>query len=69
MSTDTSTNPYLSGNLAPIATEYTAVDLPVTGELPEELDGRYVRNGPNPLGAIDAASYHWFTGDGMVHGL
>ena len=69
MSTDTSTNPYLSGNLAPIATEHTAVDLPVTGELPEELDGRYVRNGPNPLGAIDAASYHWFTGDGMVHGL
>ena len=69
MSTDTPTNPYLSGNLAPIATEHTAVDLPVTGELPEELDGRYVRNGPNPLGAIDTATYHWFTGDGMVHGL
>jgi len=69
MGTDTATNPYLSGNLAPIDTEHTAVDLEVTGELPEELDGRYVRNGPNPLGEVDPATYHWFTGDGMVHGV
>lgn len=69
MGTGTATNPYLSGNAAPIDTEYTALDLEVTGELPEELDGRYVRNGPNPLGEVDPAAYHWFTGDGMVHGL
>jgi carotenoid cleavage dioxygenase len=27
-----------------------------------------MRIGPNPIEA-DPASYHWFTGDGMVHGL
>jgi carotenoid cleavage dioxygenase len=61
-------NPYLSGNFAPVAEEVTAVDLPVLGSLPEHLDGRYVRNGPNPRHA-DPATYHWFTGDGMVHGV
>ena len=35
---------------------------------PAELDGRYLRNGPNPVGPVDPATYHWFTGDGMVHG-
>ena len=62
-------NPYLSGSLAPIDVEHTAVDLEVTGTLPAELDGRYVRNGPNPLGEVDPTTYHWFTGDGMVHGV
>ncbi len=37
--------------------------------MPAELDGRYVRNGPNPVGPVDPATYHWFTGDGMVHGV
>ena len=36
---------------------------------PAELDGSYLRNGPNPIGAQDPDAYHWFTGDGMVHGL
>jgi 8'-apo-carotenoid 13,14-cleaving dioxygenase len=62
-------NTYLSANFAPIATEVTALDLPVVGELPAELSGRYLRNGPNPIEAPDAAQYHWFLGDGMVHGI
>jgi len=62
-------NPFLEGNLAPVTEETTVFDLKITGTLPPELDGRYVRNGPNPLGPVDAAKYHWFTGDGMVHGL
>ena len=49
--------------------ELTTLDLPVTGRLPSELDGRYLRNGPNPVAAVDPATYHWFTGDGMVHGI
>lgn len=61
-------NPYLSGNFAPVSEEVTALDLPVTGTLPPELDGRYLRNGPNPIDA-DPATYHWFTGEGMVHGI
>jgi len=62
------TNPYLEGNFAPVTDEVEAFDLEVTGTLPEVLDGRYLRNGPNPITA-DPASYHWFTGAGMVHGI
>ncbi|MEO6629797.1 MAG: carotenoid oxygenase family protein, partial [Aquihabitans sp.] len=62
-------NRYLEDRYAPIAVEYTEHDLSVTGTLPPELDGRYLRNGPNPLVAPDPASYHWFLGDGMVHGV
>lgn len=64
-----STNPYLNGNFGPVAEETTAFDLPVVGSIPEGLDGRFLRNGPNPLVAADPATYHWFSGDGMVHGV
>ena len=47
----------------------TAVDLPVTGRLPAALGGRLLRIGPNPMPPPDPATYHWFTGDGMVHGV
>jgi len=60
---------YLTGEYAPVAEEITAFDLPVEGTLPEELAGRYLRNGPNPIGEVDPETHHWFTGDGMVHGL
>lgn len=66
---DTTTNRYLAGLYAPVDQERTAFDLEVSGELPPELDGRYLRNGPNPLAAPDPDAYHWFTGDGMVHGI
>ena len=62
-------NPFLEGNLAPVTEEVTAFDLEVTGTLPADLDGRYLRNGPNPLGEVNPAKYHWFTGHGMVHGV
>lgn len=62
-------NPYLTGNLAPVAVETTAHDLPVTGTVPGHLDGRILRNGPNPVGPVDPARHHWFLGTGMVHGL
>jgi carotenoid cleavage dioxygenase len=62
-------NPYLVGNYAPVHDEVTAVDLRITGRLPEELQGRYLRNGPNPVTAPEPSTYHWFTGDGMVHGI
>ncbi len=63
------TNPYLEGFLAPVAEEVTAFDLKVTGRIPEHLNGRYLRNGPNPAAEVDPATYHWFAGDAMVHGL
>ncbi len=64
----TTTNRYVQGNYGPVSDEITAVDLPVVGELPVELEGRYLRNGPNPLDTVDA-THHWFVGDGMVHGV
>ncbi len=60
---------YLSGNLAPVTDEITVEDLEVTGSVPSELEGRWLRNGPNPVGDVEAESYHWFTGSGMVHGV
>jgi carotenoid cleavage dioxygenase-like enzyme len=63
-----SDNPFLSGIHAPMAGELTLTDLAVTGEIPAELDGRYVRIGPNPEHA-DGKGHHWFIGDGMVHGI
>ena len=37
--------------------------------VPLELNGRFLRNGPNPVQAPEPSTYHWFTGDGMVHGI
>lgn len=54
-----------AGNYAPVADELTEFDLPVQGAIPAELDGWYLRNGPNPR----QATAHWFTGDGMIHGV
>lgn len=61
--------PYLAGNYAPVRREITETDLEVTGTIPDYLDGRYLRTGPNPFGDPDPSRYHVFLGEGMVHGL
>ncbi len=61
-------NPYLAGLYAPVAEERTDDGLEVIGELPPDLDGVYLRNGPNPQFAPNGR-YHWFDGDGMVHAV
>jgi carotenoid cleavage oxygenase len=61
-------NRYLVGNFAPVKDELTKTNLPVEGAIPNDLNGRLLRNGPNPI-APDPASYHWFIGDGMLHGI
>ncbi|WP_037321374.1 carotenoid oxygenase family protein [Amycolatopsis orientalis] len=62
-------NRYVLGNFAPVAEEITAFDLPITGKIPDDLNGRYLRIGPNPLGLEDAAAHIWTLGEGMVHGV
>lgn len=62
-------HPFLAGNYAPVQHETTAFDLEITGHVPDYLDGRYLRTGPNPLTPPDPQTYHWFVGEGMVHGL
>lgn len=68
-STAMTPNPYLVGNYRPVTDELTAIDLPVTGHIPEALTGRYLRNGPNPVQPPEPSTYHWFSGEGMVHGV
>src|SRR5262245_40032425 len=62
------TSPFLQGNYAPVREEVTADGLKVVGTLPAEMDGMFVRNGPNPQFA-PKGPYHWFDGDGMLHGV
>lgn len=57
---------WLQANYAPVDAERDVVDLKVEGAIPPELDGVYIRNGPNP---ITGASGHWFLGEGMLHGV
>jgi carotenoid cleavage dioxygenase-like enzyme len=57
---------HLKGNYAPVTEEITASDIEVSGQIPAELEGRYLRNGANP---ITGESGHWFLGDGMIHGV
>lgn len=62
-------HPYLTGIHTPMTQEFTLEHLYVEGEIPPQLRGRYLRNGPNPVTPPNPASYHWFSGTGMVHGI
>ncbi len=66
MSTTEDLPVHLRGNGAPVFDEQTITSLRVTGTIPIELDGRYLRNGANPITGL---SDHPFLGDGMVHGI
>ncbi len=57
---------HLRGNGRPVTEERTLTNLVVRGRIPAELDGRYLRNGANPITGMSA---HPFFGDGMVHGV
>ncbi|MBN6037165.1 carotenoid oxygenase family protein [Amycolatopsis sp. 195334CR] len=61
-------NPYLLGVYAPVTTEIDSGDLQVIGRIPPDLNGVYLRNGPNPRYRPEGR-YHWFDGDGMVHAV
>ncbi|QXQ08581.1 carotenoid oxygenase family protein [Sphingosinicellaceae bacterium] len=61
-------HPLLTGIHQPMTEELTLTDLAFDGVIPPELDGRYIRIGPNPV-APDPRSYHFFAGDGMLHGI
>jgi carotenoid cleavage dioxygenase-like enzyme len=64
-----SDDPHLSGNFAPVGPEIDTTDLPVvSGRIPPELSGAYMRNGPNPL--FKPITYTFpFDGDGMIHAV
>jgi carotenoid cleavage dioxygenase len=60
--------PSLQGGFAPVAQELTTDRLHIEGEVPQDLNGLYVRNGPNRQFAAPGR-YHFFDGDGMLHAL
>jgi len=61
-------NPYLSGNYAPVKDELAVQSLKIIGEIPKDLTGIYMRNGPNP--AFPPISYTYpLDGDGMIHAI
>jgi len=61
-------HPYRTGPWRPQTAEYDAFDLDVEGELPEDLEGVYLRNTENPL-RPPIRTYHPFDGDGMIHAV
>ena len=56
----------LTGAFAPVFDEEVLEKLPVEGEIPADLNGVYLRNGPNPRFEPNGR-YHPFDGDGMLH--
>ena len=66
---DPAATPTLSGVLAPVAEERDAESLSVVGELPADLRGAYLRNGPNPLYPPLGSYTFPLEGDAMLHGI
>ncbi len=62
-------NPYLRGNYAPVNHLTRQTELTWSGQIPDDLNGLFVRNGPNPMKPPKASRHHWFAGEGMLHGV
>ena len=61
--------PYLHGPFAPTDVEYDADELEVEGELPANLSGAYVMNGPSQRFEPVNPKYHYYDGDAMMRHL
>ena len=64
-----STNFFLDGNFSPVAEERDTDEMEVIGTIPDDLQGHFLRVGPNPVYVFSEAAYHTFDGDGMIHAM
>lgn len=63
-------HPYRTGAWTPNTVEVDAYDLDVvSGEIPRDLEGVYLRNTENPLFDALTGRYHPFDGDAMIHAI
>ncbi len=60
-----------AGALAPVSDEVEVTDLNVIGQIPAELNGLLIRNGPNPLTGEFSGSgvMAWWPEAAMLHGI
>jgi carotenoid cleavage dioxygenase-like enzyme len=63
-----SDNIFLKGINAPVFKEVELNNLKISGTIPSQLQGMYLRNGPNPMFKPESYSYP-IEGDGMLHGM
>ncbi|MTD55612.1 carotenoid oxygenase family protein [Amycolatopsis pithecellobii] len=61
------TNPYNVPGYKPVRQEHRHVPLKVEGDLPEDLEGVYLRTGTNSQFDDDNVRMHAFNGAGMIH--
>ncbi len=64
-----SSNFFLDGNFSPVAEERDAEGMEVIGAIPTDLQGHFLRVGPNPVHVFSEEAYHTFDGDGMIHSI
>ena len=64
-----SSNFFLDGHFSPVHEEHDAEDMEVMGTIPIDLQGHFLRVGPNPVHVFSEEAYHTFDGDGMIHAI
>ena len=67
--TQSTSNPYLVGNFAPVRDERDDAALAVSGSIPPELNGLLLRNGPNPIVTLTRRSITGSSATGCSTGL
>lgn len=58
----------IAGNFSPVPEQPVKKSLPVTGKIPNHINGVYLRNGANPL-FQPTSGHHLFDGDGMIYAV
>ena len=64
-----SSNFFLDGNFSPVDQERDTEEMEVIGVIPTDLQGHFLRVGPNPVHVFSEEAYHTFDGDGMIHAI